>query len=64
MERKSQEVNTVFEVTEYKTGDMYEHVYQGYGQKAITEVRKEYPRHSKFVLLGFEFDGIFKPVRI
>lgn len=58
------EVKSVYTVTEYRTGNQYEEIVDGDGQKAATEVRLRYPRHTKFVLDGFEINGNFVPLRI
>ena len=54
----------MFTVTEYKTGKQYEEAIIGDGQKAIKKLRSLYARHTKFVLDGFEIDGIFVPLWI
>lgn len=57
-------ITSVFTVTDFKTGKQYEEVVEGYGQKAIRLIRKKYPRFTKFVLEGFEFDGNFVPLNL
>jgi len=56
------EIVSIFSVTEYKTGRQFEEAINGDGQDAIREVRKMYPRYSKFVLEGFEINGMFAPI--
>jgi len=59
------EISTIFEVTEFKTGDGWrETIDDEVGQAAVRAVRKLYPRHTKFVLAGFEINGIFVPLYI
>ncbi len=64
MEKKLAEVVSVFTVTNFKTGVEIEEAIEGSGQEAIKWLRKQYPRHTKFVLDGFEFDGLFVPLYI
>lgn len=58
------EIVSIFTVTDYKTGKQYEEAINGDGQKAIKAARSLYPRHTKFVLDGFEIDGVFVPLRL
>ncbi len=58
------EILSIFTVTEYKTGKQTEAMVAGDGQSAISQLRKNYPRHTKFVLEGFDIDGKFKPLYI
>ncbi len=58
------EIVSIFTVTDYKTGKQFEEPIIGDGQKAISWLAKQYPRHTKFVLEGFEIDGEFKPLYI
>lgn len=60
----AQEIVSVFTVTSYKTGKQIEETPIGDGQKAIRWLRTQYPRHTKFVLEGFEIDGTFFPLYI
>lgn len=53
-------VESVFEVTDFKTGQVYEEILEGAGQEPIKFLRKEYSRYSKFVLKGFLIDGDYK----
>ena len=53
------EIVSIFTVTDYKTGKQYEEAIVGDGQKAIKALRSMYPRHTKFVLEGFEINGTF-----
>lgn len=59
-----QEIVSVFTVTSYKTGKQIEEAIHGSGQEAIRYLRTQYPRHTKFVLDGFEIDGVFAPLYI
>ena len=54
-----QQIVSVYEVTDYRTGKRELVSVEGDGQPAIRFLRKEYPRHTKFVLEGFEIDGNF-----
>lgn len=58
------EILSIFTVTEYRTGKQTEIAVVGDNQSAISELRKTHPRHSKFVLEGFEIEGEFKPLYI
>jgi len=58
------EIVTIYEVTDYKTGKQYEEAILGDGQVAAKAVRAMYPRHTKFVLDGFEIDGTYVPLYI
>ncbi len=64
MEKRQAEVASVFSVTSFKTGETKEEVIFGSGQDPIRYLRKQYPRHTKFVLEGFEFDDEFVPLYI
>ena len=59
---KKREVNSIFTVTEYKTGRKERVTVTGDGQKAIAFLRKQYPRFTKFVLEDFESEGYLIPV--
>jgi hypothetical protein len=56
------EITSVFIVTEFKSGKQWREHIEGDGQFAMKEIRDLYPRHTKFVLEGFEIDGVFKPL--
>jgi len=58
------EIVSIFIVTDYKSGYQYEEAINGDGQKAARAVRVLYPRHTKFVLDGFEINGTFVPLDI
>lgn len=58
------EVVSIFTVTEYRTGNNWEEAILGDGQKAIKYLRSKYPRHTKFVLEGFEINGTYSPLYI
>jgi len=58
------EIVSIFTVTEFKTGKQMEEAIIGDGQSAIRYLRKQYPRHTKFVLDGFEINGKFVPLYI
>lgn len=53
------EIVSVYTVTEYGTGKQYTEFPEGYGQETIKNLRKLYPKWTKFVLEGFEIDGDF-----
>ena len=59
-----QEIVSIFTVTSFKTGKQIEEAIHGNGQDAIKYLRTQYPRHTKFVLEGFEVDGVFIPLYI
>lgn len=59
-----QEIVSVFTVTNFKTGEQFEEPIHGSGQEAIKWLRTQYPRHTKYVLEGFEVDGKFMPLYI
>lgn len=59
------EVVSIFTVTDFKTGKQVEEAIIGDmhdTQKAIKALRTLYPRHTKFVLDGFELNGTFVPL--
>ena len=58
------EIVSIFEVREYKSKDKYREFIEGYGQEAISFIRKEYPKFTKFVLKGFEVNGKFIPLNL
>jgi hypothetical protein len=58
------EIVTIYTVTDYKSGKRYEEAIIGDGQGAAKTVRSMYPRHTKFVLEGFEIDGTYVPLYI
>ncbi len=64
MEKAQREIASVFTVTNFKTGEQIEEIVYGSGQEPIKYLRKQYPRHTKFVLEGFEFDDEFVPLYI
>lgn len=53
------EIVSVYEVTDYKTGKRERVHVEGDGEETIRFLRKEYPRFTKFVLEGFEINGSF-----
>lgn len=59
-----QEINSVYTVYDYRTGRSNEQVVPGDGQIAIKSLRKQHPRHTKFVLDGFEINGDYVPLYI
>lgn len=63
-EMKKQEIVSIYYATELATGETYEEAPLGDGQKAINQLRKKYPRFTKFVLAGFEIDGKFFPLNL
>jgi len=56
------EISSVYIVTDYRTGKRNEEVVKGDGQEAANAVRVNYPRHTKFVLDGFEINGNYVPL--
>ncbi len=65
MDTQNIEVVSIFTVTDYKTGKRVEEAIIGDlhdTQMAIKAVRSLYPRHTKFVLDGFEINGTFVPL--
>ena len=59
------EIVSIFTVTDFKTGKQIEEAIIGDlfdTQLAINTVRSFYPRHTKFVLDGFEINGKFVPL--
>lgn len=56
------EITSVFTVTDYRTGKSDQVTVSGVGQPTISFLRREYPRHTKFVLDGFEINGNFVPL--
>lgn len=58
------EIVSIFTVTDYRTGEQFEEAIMGDGQKAAKEVTRDYPKHTKYVLEGFEIDGEFRPLYI
>lgn len=58
------EIVSVFTVKEYKTEKQYVEYPLGDGQDAIRNLRKDYPRFTKFILEGFEIDGTFYPLTL
>lgn len=58
------DVVSVFEVTDFRTGKMWREFAHGAGQLPISELRKQYPRFTKFVLEGFELNGTFVHLKL
>lgn len=58
---KKPEIVSIFTVTDYKTGQEQQVEVEGAGQATVRALRKEFPRHTKFVLDGFLVDGDFCP---
>ena len=56
------EIVSIFTVISYKTGKELQEAIVDSGQDAIKWLRTQYPRHTKFVLEGFEIDGQFFPL--
>lgn len=48
------ELLSLWTVTDFKTGKVYDEEIVGAGEGAIRFLRKEYPKFSKFVLDGFK----------
>lgn len=64
---ENKEIVSIFEVTEYVKGGQgaqFEEAIKGCGQDAIKYLRPKYHRFSKFVLKGFEIDGVFTDLYI
>lgn len=58
------EVVSLFEVTNFKTGEQFEEEIIGAGQEAIKFLREDYPKYSKFVLRGFSINDKFQPINL
>lgn len=56
------EIVSIYIVTNYRTGYSEEVAVDGDGQQAATAIRAKYPRHTKFVLDGFEINGEYIPL--
>lgn len=56
---KRPEVVSIFTVTDYRTGNQWDEYMDGNGDTGFLQLKKKYPRHTKFVLEGFEIDGDF-----
>lgn len=56
------EIASIYIVTDYRTGRREEVSVLGDGQPVIKLLRSKYNRHTKFVLDGFEIDGMFVPL--
>lgn len=54
---------SVYEVTDYKTGHMQRVFVSGDGQECINFIRSQYPYFTKFVLEGFEINGKFVEIK-
>ena len=57
-------VESIFEVTNFRQNTLETVQAKGYGQEAIRAVRNMYPRYTKFVLVGFEVNGKFTPLKL
>ncbi len=58
------EIESIFEVTDYKTLKREEVRVSGPGTEAIKYLRKEYTKRTKFVFLGHDINGDWKPIKI
>lgn len=58
------EIASVFTVVDYKTKEESRWEIGGYGQDGIKELRKDFPRFSKFVLEGWNINGNYVPLKI
>jgi len=58
------EINSIYTVTQLASGEQYEHEMIGDGQKAISNLRKKYPKYTKFVLEGHTVNGKFIPLNL
>lgn len=48
---------SIFVVTNLRTGRSEEVKVSGCGQETVKALRKDYPKHTKFVLDAFEING-------
>lgn len=55
---------SVFDVVDFKTGATTTQGVTGAGQESIKTLRKAFPRFTKFVLKGFQIDGVFKKLNL
>lgn len=51
------EIVSIFKVKDFKTKATHQEAIHGCGQEAINFLRSEYPRYSRFILVGFEING-------
>ena len=58
------EIVSVYEVTDFKTGKMERVSITGDGEATARFIRSKYPKLSKFVLEGFEINGNFVPLKL
>lgn len=64
------EILSIFDVTDAKTKEEWKEEVEGFGQDAISYLRKQYPRWSRFVFKGFQIksvdnpEGVFKRVNL
>lgn len=64
MEKNTKEIVSKYVVTDYTKRKSFIEYPIGAGEEAIRFLRKQYPRFSKFVLLGFEIDGEFRRLNL
>ena len=57
-------VTSIFTVIDYKTGAEVQEEVTGAGEGAIRFLRRKFPRFTKYVLEGFNINGVFKPLSI
>ena len=59
-------INSVYNVTFAEKGNVRREriTVEGYGQRTISQIRKLYPKNSRFVLTGFMVDDVFKKLLI
>lgn len=57
-------INSVFTVTNFRTGKMEQVIMEGTGQLTVKALRGLYPRFTKIVLDGFWVNGNYKRLRI
>jgi hypothetical protein len=55
-------IESVYKVHQIKSGRMERIEVRGDGQECIEYLRKEFPKLTKFVLLGFKIKGNFVPL--
>lgn len=58
------QVASVYRVVNFRTGKAEEVTVDRVGQEAIRFLRTKYPRHTKFVLEGFEIGSEYFPLYI
>ena len=54
------EIYSVFDITPRGGTVSQGEAFEGFGEELMLDVRKLYPKYTKFVLKGFEINGNFK----